>query len=510
VTDEDSIAELILDFQQYAELNLKIKSKAGKIEPLIFNAPQLYIHDQLEKQLKETGKIRAILLKGRQQGASTYTEARFYWRTSLDFGKQAYILTHEQAATDNLFSMAKRYHDYCDKRIQPITGSANAKELAFSALDSGYKIGTAGSKATGRSGTLQFFHGSEVAFWPKAQEHFAGVMQCVPDEHGTEVILESTANGVGGKFHELWVQSINGESDYIAIFCPWFWSPEYRKDAVGFKANADELIKQKLYGVDDQQLAWRRSKIKELGKALCDQEYPYSWQDAFLASGRTVFDKDQTAIALKECWNPIKRMVLEKSKFVIRDDGELKVWSDPKGGVRYVIGADVAEGLEKGDYSNADVLELPSGYQVAQWHGHIAPDKFGELLAHLGRHYNNSLLGVENNNHGLAVNIYLRDCGYTNIYVQKKLDDRGSNEKEDRRLGFTTTSKSKPYIIDQLSAELREGTHGIACKETIMEMQTYVVMDNGSYNAQVGCYDDRVMSRAIAGEMLRMSPSYRK
>jgi hypothetical protein len=121
-----------------------------------------------------------------------------------------------------------------------------------------------------------------------------------------------------------------------------------------------------------------------------------------------------------------------------------------------------------------------------------------------------ALIGCENNNHGLTTNIRLRDSGYTNIYVQKSLDDRGSADKEKRRLGFTTTSKSKPYVIDQLSAELREGTHGIACKETIQEMQTYVVDDKGGYNAIVGCYDDRVMSYAIAGEMLRMCPSFRK
>ena len=506
----EAIRELRDNFPQYARLNLKIKTKAGGIEPLVFNAPQHYIHKQLQQQLQTTGKVRAILLKGRQQGASTYTEARFYWRTSLNRGKQAYILTHEQVATENLFGMAKRYHDYCDSELKPHTGSANAKELFFDEWDSGYKIGTAGSKATGRSGTVQYFHGSELAFWPNAQDHFAGVMQCVPDEPGTEVILESTANGVGGKFHELWMQAISGDSDYIAIFCPWFWSPEYRKDVPDFVPDADELIKQKLYDVDNAQLAWRRSKIKELGKDLADQEYPYCWQDAFLASGRTVFDKELTALALQDCFSPKKRMVLESGLFIERKDGELSVWNEPKTGSRYCIGADVAEGLAHGDYSSADVREVSTGYQVAHWHGHIAPDKFGDLLAALGKWYHLALIGAEANNHGLTTNIRLRDSGYTNIYIQKKLDDRGSADKEERRLGFTTTSKSKPYIIDQLSAELREGTHGIACKETIQEMQTYVVDDKGGYNAIVGCYDDRVMSYALSSEMLRMCPSYRK
>lgn len=504
------VRKLLDDFPTYAKHCLKIKTKDGQIKPFELNEPQHYIHEQLEKQLKDTGKIRAILLKGRQQGASTYTEGRFYWRTSLRPGKQAFILTHEQPATDNLFNMAKRYHENCPLPVRPSIKASNAKELIFDGKDSGYKVGTAGSKAVGRSGTLQYFHGSEVAFWPNADEHFAGVMQCVPDMSETEVILESTANGVGGKFYELWVQAINKESEYLPIFVPWFWTKEYKRDATGFKPTPDELKKQEQYGVTLEQLAWRRAKAEEMGQALCDQEYPYCWQDAFLSSGRTVFDKDDMAKAAKEVFSHVKVMSLQGKKWIERSDGELRVWGEPKAGKHYVIGADVAEGLADGDYSCADVREVETGYQVAQWHGHIAPDLFAKVIEQLGYHYNKALCGVEANNHGLLVNTMLRDSGYPNLYISKTLDDRGSHEKETRRIGWLTTSKSKPYIIDQLSAELREGTHGIACKETVQELQTFVVHEDGSYGAQDKCHDDRVMSYAIAGEMLKHDSAYKR
>ena len=224
---------------------------------------------------------------------------------------------------------------------------------------------------------------------------------------------------------------------------------------------------------------------------------------------RCVFDRKQLEKALLNTWKPVKRMVAERDRFVERNDGELRVWSEPKPNAKYVIGCDVAEGLVQGDWSVADVLELPTGYQVAQYHGHMAPDLFGHYLKKLGTWYNKALIGVEANNHGLTTNVILRDSGYPNLYIDHRIDDRGSNEKETKRIGWLTTSKSKPYIIDQLSAELREGTHGIACKETIQEMQTYIVQENGSYGAQLNCFDDRVMARAIAGEMLRQSPSYK-
>ena len=84
------------------------------------------------------------------------------------FGSRAFILTHEQAATDNLFEMVERFHHHCPDVVKPSTGAANAKELYFDGLESGYRVGTASTKATGRSSTIQFFHGSEVAFWPHA------------------------------------------------------------------------------------------------------------------------------------------------------------------------------------------------------------------------------------------------------------------------------------------------------------------------------------------------------
>lgn len=224
---------------------------------------------------------------------------------------------------------------------------------------------------------------------------------------------------------------------------------------------------------------------------------------------RTVFSRKDMERALKECFKPNKRMVLEKKAFVERPDGELRVWADPKPGARYVIGADVSEGLVNGDYSCADVIEVSTGHQVAQWHGHIAPDRFAHVLMALGYWFNKAEIAAESNNHGLLVNVLLRDNGYPNIYIQTSVDDRGSGERETRRLGFTTTTRTKPYIMDHLSSLLRENSHGIVCTETVKEMMTYTIDEKGGYNASIGCFDDRVMSYAIACYLLSQSPAYK-
>lgn len=280
------------DYSFYAPRCQKIKNKAGQLVPFIFNRGQQYLHDKIEAQKERTGKVRIVMVKGRQFGGSTYVEGRFYWLTSMRRGKRAYILTHEQPATDNLFNMTKRYHENCPDALRPSTRNDSAKSLTFDKLDSEFSVATAGSKDTGRSGTGQLFHGSEVAFWPNADDHMAGLGQTIPekDENGniieTEIVLESTGNGVGNTFHTIVTEAMRGNSDYELVFVPWMWSNEYQTTPpygwvpIDFKgAEYAEL-----YGLTIEQSYWRERKIKTDFKGninLFDQEYPATVELAF-------------------------------------------------------------------------------------------------------------------------------------------------------------------------------------------------------------------------------------
>ena len=290
------------DFEHYAPRCLKIRTKAGKIEPFQLNEAQRYIHSRVEEQRKRTGKVRAIILKGRQQGCSTYVEGRFYWRVSHSKGVRAFILTHEDDATANLFELAERYHENCPAPVKPSTGASNAKELYFDKLDSGYKVGTAGNKAVGRSSTVQLFHGSEVGFWPNAQQHAAGIIQAIPDEPGTEAFLESTANGIGNYFHQQWQDAEAGLSEYIAIFVPWYWQTEYQKTVPdGFSLTSEEKQYQEAYKLTPEQMAWRRTKIVELNdETLFKQEYPATAAEAFQVSGADPYIKPAIVMAARK------------------------------------------------------------------------------------------------------------------------------------------------------------------------------------------------------------------
>jgi hypothetical protein len=305
VTPDDYLTRCVEDFEFYAGECLRILDKRGELVPLRLNRAQQYVHARLERQLAETGKVRAFVLKGRQQGISTYIQARWRWRVKHRTGVKAYVLAHEQKASDNLFDMAKRYHSYEPEFLRPHTGAANSKELWFDEIDSRYEVATAGTKETGRSGTAQFLHGSEGAFWPNAAAHWKSIGQTVPDMAGTEIVIESTANGkvdVGAEFYRRWKRAEAGLTDYIAIFVPWFWQDEYRKPIpAGFKMDADEEELAERHELTPEQVYWRRMKIADdFGgdETGFHQEYPNSANEAFIATNRdTLLDPERVAKA---------------------------------------------------------------------------------------------------------------------------------------------------------------------------------------------------------------------
>jgi len=284
------------DFIHYASKCLKIRTENEGIKPFILNPAQQYVHQKVELQKSLTGKVRIISVKGRQLGFSTYVEGRYFWRTTNYHGLRAFILTHDISATNNLFEMAKIYYNYCPVVAKPELIKSNAKELIFSGLESGYKLGTAGNKGVGRSSTIQLLHGSEVAFWPNAEEHAKGIMQSVPNVAGTEIFLESTANGQGNYFHQQWQMAESGETDFMPLFIPWYWKGIYSKEVdEDFQLDDEERYLKEQYNISNEQLAWRRIKIKSLsvsgmnGLRAFKQEYPMTAAEAFEVTGEDTF-----------------------------------------------------------------------------------------------------------------------------------------------------------------------------------------------------------------------------
>lgn len=342
MTTEQIRHRLLTDMPYYAENQLRIKPKVGPLVNLTLNRAQLYLHQRIEEQRKRLGKVRLVILKGRQQGCSTYVGARFFHQTVCRPGILTFIFAHDADASDSLYKMVKTfYEDARDPKFMPARSASNAKELLFDGLKSGYKVGTAGTKGMGRSKTFQQVHWSEVAYSPNCDEHASGILQTVADAPGTEIILESTANGQGNYFHRLCSQALTSDGDYELVFIPWYWQPEYTRPLPeNFKleqptADQDFTSEQEYYdtfkadGCTLEHIAWRREKIRNdfQGEVLrFMREYPYTPEEAFEASGADTF---------------IKAMLIRKARNAeVHDSNQPLVWGvDPArlGGDRFKI-----------------------------------------------------------------------------------------------------------------------------------------------------------------------------
>lgn len=549
------IAAIKKDFYKFAKMNLYIKDKFANIIPFVPNEPQRALIDYVLLCIQEKRPVKVIILKARQMGFSTAVEALCYWWTSTNFNINSVIIGNDEKSSLNLYRMFRRYFDNTNILFKPSVRYNTKSDLTFEKFDetgkqiglgSAIKIETAKNKSAGRSDTVNFLHASELGAWENGEDLVASLMQTVPDaevmEKPSMVFLESTAEGRGNYFHKEYVAAVNKKNNYQPLFAPWWILDTYERDATfedlgqlnDYESFLVELMKKghetlgHKFAIKEEsiprKIAYYRRKAKDFAATpeRLPQEYPSTWEEAFIASGKNVFnplalqemEKDATPLEDVDYYKitpledrPYEEFELEQTPFEENEAPDdftykapLKIWEKPKPYKEYVIGADVAEGLKGGDFSVATVVDISTMEVVARWRGHCDPDKFGEILGALGTYYNYALIGVEVNNHGLTTVQKLRDTFYTNLYKR----DRGYDEEWETptvNLGWKTDMRTKRLMIDDLIKLVRERVINDKDIVFINEAFSYVRDERGRMNAEEGSHDDVVMSTAIAYQL---------
>ena len=491
------------DFEDFARRQLRIitKDAAQGYVPFEFNEAQKKIHVAIEKQIKEKGRVRALVLKARQQGISTYTAGRVFWKTFYTPHTRSVVIAHDSATSDALFTMSKNFIDRMSDDFKPELIRSNAKEVKFSHNDSGFRLYTAGSPEAGRGTTPTILHCSECAFWQSDEKILAGLFQGVSSADGTEIILESTANGATGAFYRMWKAAERGENDYVPIFLPWFMTKEYTMTPPdNFERNIQEEELSEEYDLDNGQLWWRRMKIGEGGESKFRQEYPSTAEEAFVVSGKNVFNVEKLNKLETKAPKSLREFDITMSSWEEKREGNLSIWESPGFDEKFIIGADVALGVGQ-DYSAAVVLNKGRQVVAVYRDNRVDPAMFGRDLFYLGRYYNNALLAVESNSMGISTLQKLKEMKYVNLYYQTQIANL--TDEDGVRLGFRTTSASKPAIISNLKNWIDNDEVAIWSSDIVSELRDYVSDDKGKTNASRGSTDDTVMSLAIAAEVYR-------
>ncbi|MGA9585151.1 MAG: terminase [Terracidiphilus sp.] len=451
-----------------AEQLLRVRTRSGLTRPLRINAVQQAFE-------KHHGQ-RNIVLKARQMGLTTWVAARFFLKTITRPGTLTLQVAHTQQSAEEIFRIVHRFLDYLPDQLRNKclrTSRANVRQIVFPVFDSQYCVVSAGERNAGRGMTVQNLHCSELARWPgDPAETLAGLRAALAVDG--EEILESTPDGIGGCFYEEWQTA--PETGMVRHFFPWWMEHRYRAKAVA----ADSLTPEERAIIERHhlslaQIGYRR-KMQANFRGLARQEFAEDPESCFLASGDSVFE-----VAAIE-----QRLVSAPAALETRHNGELEIWLPPVHDKQYLVAVDPAGGGSEGDYSVAEVVEMETGLQCAEFAGHVGGLELARLVAGIATEYNHACIVVERNNHGSGVLSLIESvCHYPGIYRQSG------------QMGWLTTSLSRPAVIGRLNAGLIEKPDQFMSRRLLAECRSFVRQPDGSTGARAGTHDDRVMAMAI-------------
>jgi hypothetical protein len=471
-------------YAQMIEHTFNIVNKDGTKVPFKLNSVQ--------RKFDKERTSRNVIVKARQEGFSSFICAENTMACLAEKNIRCVLIAHDSQSTEKLFDRVRFFLEHPQVPLKPILKRSNRREFYFKENNSAFYIGTAGSENFGRGDTINRLHCSEVGMWDNAQSLTAGLFEAVPRQGVID--LESTANGSGTWFHLRSMRAREGKSRFKMHFYSWADFDEYRIErdqwpswwggSKGqFTDEEKELLK---IGLVPEQLAWRFEKMCEMddselasGSNMFPQEYPLTFEEAWLASGRSVFKN----IPFAECDVSVV--------------GDLEMYRAAEKGHTYVIGVDVGAGLG-GDSSIITCLDCDTFEQVCEWSSNeVDPDELAFPIKDLAERYNGAYVVPELNNHGIATVAQLR-----RIYSAGRILQRYSYDKRDAverlgRLGWLTTEKTKSQLVTNLRRSLREGLKVYSVKAR-NELTTFVELKPGRFGAQSGCYDDRVIALALA------------
>ena len=521
LTDAALQAEVTKHPEKLVELCFIVVDKNQKTMPFFFNDVQKDFIDTLNQAIAdfEAGiitDISIVILKGRQQGFTTVVTALqlAYSITHRNF--QGFTLADKSDNSEAIFqNKAKFPYSQLPEELKPTEKFNNRRQLLFEKINSSWAVDTA-TKNVGRSRTVNFFHGSECAFWADGIAFVQGALGEAFTKNCIK-IWESTANGFND-YQKMWDSGV-----HINCFYEWWKTKEYR---VSFHTEDRKLaflhdidtkkgwIWERLRWLRDvkhlepEQLFWYWNKYeKYLDKDLIKQEYPCTPQEAFLLSGKNVFDTTIILDRLAKLAKPLKvgyftydydGLRISNINWVNDRNGYIKIYQVPNVPqmTEYCIGGDTAG--EGSDYFTGHVLDARTGEQVAHLKHQFDADQYTRQMYCLGVYYKNALIGIEANFDSYPI-MELQRLGYPKQYAREAQDTyTGRTEK---RFGFKTTSLTRPTAISRLIEVVREHCDTINDKETLEELLTIVRNEKGRIEAPEGGHDDDMMGLAIAHQI---------
>jgi hypothetical protein len=508
------------------EMCFHIVDKDKKTTPFFFNEVQRDFINRLKRGNEEykTGERlfkRYLVLKGRQAGFTSVITAYQLASTITNSNFEGFTAADEDANTSAIFENKGKYiYSMLPEKLKPTEKYNNRKQLLFEELHSSWEIKTA-SKNMGRSRTINFFHGSEAAFW---KDGISGVQAGLGEAMTKDAvqILESTANGYN-EFKDLW-----DSGEWENCFYEWWRTPEYRYNfenegkraqfIADVNSKKDWIFERCRWLVvsiklDWEQVYWYYTKWKGyIFKDTIKQEYPCTPDEAFLASGSCIFNKElliQRKDFLKKLYaeNPPRRgefiitwndpLIMDKplaACFFENAQGCITIYHEPEPGHPYCLGGDTKG--EGSDFFTGTVKNNHNGDRCATLYMQGLTSKpYAAQMWALASYYNEALVGIEINFNTYPVELFA-DWNYPRQYMRERTDTITKEVK--KSFGWKTDGNTRPLIIERQITTVEENIDCFNDIPTLDEMLTFIKDKEGRYDATEGKHDDLLFSDMIS------------
>lgn len=473
------------------------------------------------RQYNAGKRVQIIVLKARQLGLSTICCAIvFNWIQIFD-GAQALEIAHDNETTQSIFEKIQDAWQWWPFKALRHLRHASARRLTILETGSSVHIATARNVKSGRGRTVNILHASEMSHWEDPETLMGGLTRTVPDHHGSCILIECTANGVGNLYWQMWNDAVSGVSDYTPLFFPWWRHPEYRATHTQLRYVDLDEYERWLFdalGVDMLRLEWRRWSIANEfsgDEAMFRQEMPATPEEAFLASGRNVFPLR----SLMDCYQPkngVTGYLMSKGwgspKFVRDPLGPLTIFRWPSSDREwgdYMAACDPSR-TTMGDPACIQIVSRRTFEQVAVWHGHRDAVSIADDLVMVGRYYNEAMISTEIEGPGYGTIGALMAKGYPRIW-QHRWADRHPG-KVATNYGWSTNFQRKNLMVGNVQKRLVDKTLLIHDQLTYDQLRDFGVINDFGEMGHVSKdgHDDAVMAycQAIACIVLESRPEY--
>lgn len=518
--------EIIDKPEKLIELCFTVVDKDKKIKPFFLNNVQHEFINILNKAIEDYDNglivnISILILKGRQQGFTTLITAYQLASTITRNNFEGLTLADKATNTEAIFqNKAKFPYSRLPEMLKPSEKYNNKRQLLFNKINSSWGADTA-TKDVGRSRTINFFHGSECAFWKDGMSSIQASLGETFTKNAIK-IYESTANGFND-YRTMWKSG-----EHINCFFEWWKTDEYRLNfetknmRTKFLNDIDRRTGEWIYErlkwlrdikkLDENQLYWYFKKYQGyIEKELIKQEYPCTPDEAFIASGKCYFDKENIIKRIDIIENIENNGVIDVGyfdyelkiinnkqritniKWISDPNGCIKIFQRPQQCIPYVLGGDTAG--EGSDYFTGTVINNINSKIVAVLKNEHDETFYTRQMYCLGIFYNTALIGIETNFSTYPIKMLSEEYEYPELYVREKEDD--FTGKIIKAFGFRTDRNTRPLILAELQRIFKEDIEWIVDIEILKEALTFIKNEKGRAEAQEGSHDDLIMAIAI-------------